>query len=41
MDIELSGIGYQTLIPFPPLDPAGGTPALQTTLLWIIFFVAS
>jgi hypothetical protein len=26
VDIELSGIGYQTLVPFPPLDPAGGTP---------------
>jgi hypothetical protein len=25
VDIELSGIGYQTLIPFPPLDPKGGT----------------
>jgi hypothetical protein len=27
----LSGIGYQTLIPFPPLDPAGGTPAAKIT----------
>src|SRR6516225_9728804 len=31
MDVELSGDGYQTLIPFPPLDPAGGTPAAMIT----------
>ena len=31
MDVELSGDGYQTLIPFPPLDPAGGTPAALIT----------
>jgi hypothetical protein len=30
VDIELSGIGYQTLIPFA-LDPAGGTKAAKIT----------
>ena len=37
MDIELSGIGYQTLIPFPPLDPAGGTPAAKITEPYMAF----
>jgi hypothetical protein len=37
MDVELSGIGYQTLIPFPPLDPAGGTPAAKTTYPFVAF----
>jgi hypothetical protein len=37
MDIELSGIGYQTLIPFPPLDPAGGTTAAKTTYPYTAF----
>src|SRR6516162_9907007 len=37
MDIELSGIGYQTLIPFPPLDPAGGTPEAQITEPYMAF----
>ena len=37
VDIELSGIGYQTLIPFPPLDPAGGTPAAQITEPYMAF----
>jgi hypothetical protein len=31
VDIELSGIGYQTLVPFPPLDPLGGTPNAKIT----------
>ena len=37
MDIELSGIGYQTLIPFPPLDPAGGTSAAEITEPYMAF----
>ena len=37
VDIELSGIGYQTLIPFPPLDPAGGTPAAKITEPYMAF----
>jgi hypothetical protein len=36
MDIELSGIGYQTLIPFA-LDPAGGTPAAKITEPYMAF----
>src|SRR5262249_36319171 len=30
VDIELSGIGYQTLIHFPPLTTGGGTAAAKT-----------
>jgi hypothetical protein len=37
MDIELSGNGYQTLIPFPPLDPAGGTSAALITEPYMAF----
>jgi hypothetical protein len=43
MDIELSGIGYQTLIPWPippatvGLDPAGGTSAAKITMPYMAF----
>jgi hypothetical protein len=37
VDIELSGVGYQTLIPFPPLDPAGGTSAAKITEPFVPF----
>jgi hypothetical protein len=37
MDVELSGIGYQTLIAFPPLDPAGGTKTAKTTYPFVAF----
>jgi hypothetical protein len=42
MDIELSGIGYQTLIPFttpppPGLDPAGGTSGAKITEPYMAF----
>jgi hypothetical protein len=46
VDIELSGIGYQTLIPFtappppptlPALDPAGGTTTALTTYPFVAF----
>ena len=40
MDVELSGIGYQTLIgPTPTwaLDPNGGTPAAKTTYPFVAF----
>ena len=37
VDIELSGLGYQTLIPFPPLDPAGGTSAAKITMPFTAF----
>ena len=40
MDVELSGIGYQTLIgPMPTwmLDPDGGTPAAKTTYPFVAF----
>ena len=36
VDIELSGKGYQTLIPFA-LDPAGGTPAAKITQPFMAF----
>jgi hypothetical protein len=36
VDIELSGIGYQTLIPFT-LDPAGGTNAAKITQPFMAF----
>jgi hypothetical protein len=36
MDVELSGIGYQTLIA-SPLDPAGGTKAAKTTYPFVAF----
>jgi hypothetical protein len=36
VDIELSGIGYQTLIPFA-LDPAGGTKAAKITQPFMAF----
>jgi hypothetical protein len=37
MDIELSGIGYPTLIPFPPLDPNGGTSQALITEPYMAF----
>jgi hypothetical protein len=37
VDIELSGIGYQTLIPFPPFDPNGGTTSALTTYPFVAF----
>jgi hypothetical protein len=37
VDIELSGIGYQTLVPFPPLDPAGGTKKALITEPYMAF----
>jgi hypothetical protein len=43
VDIELSGIGYQTLIPWPippatvGLDPAGGTSAAKITMPFTAF----
>jgi hypothetical protein len=43
VDVELSGIGYQTLVPFvsapplPSLDPAGGTLSAKTTYPYVAF----
>jgi glucose/arabinose dehydrogenase len=37
VDVELSGIGYKTLTPFPPLDPAGGTSSAKTTYPYVAF----
>jgi hypothetical protein len=37
MDIELSGNGYQTLIPFPPLDPNGGKSSALITEPYMAF----
>ena len=36
VDVELSGIGYQTLIPFA-LDPKGGTSSAKTTYAHVAF----
>jgi hypothetical protein len=37
VDIELSGKGYQTLVPFLPLDPAGGTSKALITEPYMAF----
>ena len=34
---DIRGIEYQTLIPFPPLDPAGGTPEAIITEPYMAF----